>query len=274
VINDPQDRPLREIRFRDDGRRLIALSSKGLISVLDAATGQPDGPARGPFSFPLLVSPDGRRGFSGSREGKGRLWDTETGQAVPPLFEQGSPLISPMGFSADGRRILTTSQQPFLSVWNAATGRPMLPPLPTGGPVARAAFSADGRRILTLAYGSFDGKVRLWDATTGQPLTPFLQDDRFNYSVVLSPDGRRVLAIGGKPDKQPEAWLWNLLPDGRPIDELTRLVTLMTGRRIDPKFGLMPADPESLREAWEASGQALRHDNDPMRPLRSVAVNP
>jgi serine/threonine protein kinase/WD40 repeat protein len=269
---DPRDRPLREVRFRDDGLGLIAVSPKGLVRVLDAATGQPDGPARGPFSFaPLLVSPDARRVFSGGRDGKGSLWETQTGKAGPLLFQQGSPLVSPMGFSADGRRILTTSQQPSLSVWNAETGRPTLPPLPAGGPLARAAFSADGQRILTLAFGNFDGKVRLWDASTGQPLSPFLQDDRFNYSVIFSPDGRRVLAIGGKPDKQPEAWLWHLLPDARPIADLTRLVTLMTGQRIDPKFGLMPADPESIREAWEASRQALLHGD---HPVRSVAGNP
>ena len=160
-------------------------------------------------------------------------------------------MVSPRGFSPDGSRVLTTSQEPSLSVWDAATAQLSLPPLPTGGPLATAEYSADGRRILTSAFG---GKVRLWDALAGQPLTPLLQDSRFDTQGFFSPDGRRVLSIGSNSEGQPEAWLWHLLPDPRRIDDLTRLVTLMTGRRIDPKFGLMPSDPESLREAWDASG--------------------
>jgi WD40 repeat protein len=244
--NDP---PFYDLRFRDDGMRVVGHSLRGLIGVWDAANGQRVGPARGPFPMPYVSSPDARRVFSGSREGKGKLWDTETGEVIPPIFEQGSPLFSPLGFSPDGRRLLTTSQQPSLTVWDVATGRPTLPPLPTGGPLGSATYSADGHRILTVAAG---GKVRLWDALTGQPLTPLLKDDRFVGRVIFSPDGRRVLSIGGSPEGLPEAWLWNLLPDARPIDELTRLVTLMTGRRIDPKFGLMPEDPEAIRDAWNA----------------------
>jgi WD40 repeat protein/serine/threonine protein kinase len=242
--------PFFQLRFRDDGMRVVAHSPGGLIGVWDAANGQPVGPARGPFPRPLLFSPDARRVFSGSQEGKGKVWDTETGEAIPPLFEQGSPLFSPLQFSPDGRRPLTTSQQPSLTVWDVATGRPTLPPLPTGGPLGSATYSADGRRILTSAFG---GIVRLWDASTGQPLSPLLKDDRFVGRVIFSPDGRRVLSIGGSPEGQPEAWLWHILPDARPIDDLTRLVTLMTGRRIDPKFGLMPSDPAEIRAAWSDS---------------------
>jgi WD40 repeat protein len=241
-----------------------------MVTILDAASGEADGPERGPFPTPLLISPDGRRVFSGSQEGKGILADTQTVQANPRLFNQGSALVSPRGFSPDGRQVLTTSQEPSLSVWDTATARLVLPPLPTGGSLRDVAYSADGRRLLT---STVNGKVRIWDASTGQPLTALLQDSRFSRSAIFSPDGRRVLAIGEDPDGHPRLWLWKALPDRRPIDDLTRLVTLMTGRRIDPKFGLMPADPESLREAWEASRQALLHGEDAMRRLRSLADN-
>jgi WD40 repeat protein len=264
----PPGRFLIQVRFWADGSKLVVDSNDGSIVLLDAASGKVEGQAREPLSTGLQLSPDGRRAFFGSRAGKGTLLDTQSVGASAVVFHQGSPLVVPRGFSPDGSRILTSSQEPSLSIWDAATARLLLPPLPTGGPLNMAAYSADGRRILTSTFG---GKVRLWDALTGQPLSPLLQDSRFDHKVVFSPDGRRVLSIGGNSEGQPEAWLWNLLPDGRPIDELTRMVTLMTGRRIDPRFGLMPADPESIRDAWEATRQALLHGDD---PTRSLAGNP
>jgi WD40 repeat protein len=233
-----------------------------MLAVWDTETGKPVGPPRGPFRLPL-ISPDGRTVFSGGTAGQGRFWDVETGRPLPPLIEQASPLIRPIAFSPDGRLLLTSSQEPLVHVWDTRTGRPAIPALPVGGPCSYAWFSADGSRILTWAgdvytdyrpsYGagvSVSPPVRVWDTRTGQPLTPAIGDDRINRRVLFSPDGSHVLTFDGRERRG--AWLWNLSPDDRPVAELARLSTLLSGRQVDDRFGLVPVDRVTLQAAWDA----------------------
>jgi WD40 repeat protein len=238
-----------EVGFRDDGRRVMAVGIRGELGVWDTANGQAVGPVRGPF-YPPLISPNGRLVFSGGSEGKGRFWDIETGRAVPPLIEQASPVIRPLAFSPDGRLLLTASQEPTVRVWDTTTGQPALPALLVAGPNARAVFSADGSRILTWSLSDRKPHVRVWETRTGEPLTPSVSDERFSRLALFSPDGGSVLAIDVRDRR---AWLWRLLPDDRPVADLARFSTLLTGRRVHETFGLVPVEPEAIQRAWDAT---------------------
>src|SRR5262249_48071000 len=105
-------------------------------------------------------SPDGRWMASGSRDKTARVWNAETGEAVPP------PLLHPIGvnglsFSPEGRCLLTRSsvrqnqytETPIspagqVKVWSLPAGE-LLFTLAHAGFVHSAEFSRDGARILT-----------------------------------------------------------------------------------------------------------------------------
>ena len=43
---------------------------------------------------------------------------------------------------------------------------------------------------------------------------------------------------------------WDLTPDDRPDATLLLLAQVLSGLRMDPTYGLVPLDGDSLRSAW------------------------
>ncbi len=181
--------------------------------------------------YRACFSPDGTRVLTASADWTARVWDAATGKPVTPPLRHGSKVYQ-AAFSPDGRRVVTGSDDNSARVWDAATGKPVTPPLVHDGTVVKAVFSPDGRAVLT---GSQDGTARAWDAGTGEPLTPPLP---------VAGWVARVLASSG-----PVAW--ELPRDERPLDDLRLLAQAFSGHRIDDTGGLIPLEPDRLREAWE-----------------------
>ncbi len=149
-------------------------------------------------------------------------------------------------FSPDGFRVVRAKDSEA-RVWDAATGQPLSRPFTHRDSVWFATFSPDGRRVLT---DSGDGTARVWDVTTGRPLSPPLPHEVYERKtaepITFSPDGSRVLTYG-----RSEARVWDVSPDGRPIDDLTKLVQLLSGHRIDDTGSAVPLSGAGLQRLWD-----------------------
>jgi WD40 repeat protein/tRNA A-37 threonylcarbamoyl transferase component Bud32 len=225
----PHPGELREVRFTDDGKRLLGLTQGGRLHSWDAVTGQPIcllPTQAAPRSFDL--SRDGRR-VAAPVEGGARIFDLGTGEALSPLLAHANQVTS-VRFHADetvvscasgsgritewnvsngqrgvrwsphdaritsmafspDRSILATVSAPGIRLWNAAS-REMISELP---PMKSALYepsiSPDGRWMATAGFTS---GARTWDIATGQPVSPPLKHRGGVKRTVFSPDGQRV----------------------------------------------------------------------------------
>jgi tetratricopeptide (TPR) repeat protein len=160
-------------------------------------------------------------------------------------------------------------------VWDAGTGEPVTPPLRHDAGVTHVEFGPDGRRLHTVT----EKGVRVWDAVTGEPITPLLKPGAdvsaasFFPEAVLSDPSLRIAAsewwwpAGSKVSEatftadgrgvvtlHDTNWVhaWDLSPDERPLEDLTLLARLLSGREIDRSGASSP------RPAWEADWQKLK----------------
>jgi WD40 repeat protein/tetratricopeptide (TPR) repeat protein len=150
----------------------------------------------------VAVSADGNLAASGCDDGKVRLWNLETGQAV------GEPLVHPgrvhaVAFHPKDNKLLSGCEDGRARLWDVPSGRPVGPPLvhyfrekwtskewhPKHG-VSCVAFSPDGKKFAT---GAGDNRVLVWDTASGKPAAPPMHHGGAIMCVAFSPDGRSVL---------------------------------------------------------------------------------
>jgi len=186
----------------------------------------------------VAYSPDGSRVVSAGRDGKVKLWRTDTGELIWTLAahaafvdEQGIEVpgvwIEDIAYSADG--LVATAapdnnpDSPSVKIIDAMTGREVraLPTSLADGSVHEAssvAFTPDGDNLVT--GGFIDGVVRIWEVSTGSLLGSFSVGAGIDH-VTVSPDGTRI-AVG---DTDSRATIWDRT-------SLTRVMTLAghTGR--------------------------------------------
>jgi WD40 repeat protein len=219
------------VAFSPDGRHLASASEDRTVKVRLAQAVQKaltlNGQA-GPVAS-VAFSPDGKRlvstGSTGSpvlREGKGKVWDAQTGQELLAL--QGA--FRSVVFSPDGKRLASAATVPGISepgkpkavepkgqavelkVWDAQTGQELLALrlkewLGIGGGFS-VAFSPDGKRLASggTAFGrdlrSPTAELKVWDAQTGREL---LTVQGPSDSVAFSPDGTRLVGASNKTVK-------------------------------------------------------------------------
>jgi len=106
----------------------------------------------------VAASPDGRKLATTSTDGDTRVWNSETGLELWPLYTGGSP-VRALAFSPDNRWLLTGDASGHIRFWDMASGREKKTISALKSHTTSLAFSPDGR---WLAAGCADGKVRRW----------------------------------------------------------------------------------------------------------------
>jgi len=221
---DPELEPVRELRFTEDGRRLVVAGDKRLTTIWDLQTSSPLGafrPSAQEFGvFVQAISPDGRF-VSNRAKDTLELWDTTThtrarGLAGHRKSSEFSEEIDAAAFDATASLVATGDEKSTLRLWAVGDGR-LLRTFDVGhGELQALAFSPDRRFIATASDD--DAAVRLRDVETGRLFAVLPTDDDGIANLVWSNDGRRLAAA----DYTKSVVVWDLerckaiRPRGRP----------------------------------------------------------
>jgi serine/threonine protein kinase/WD40 repeat protein len=157
------------VAFAPDGT-LWASDDQGVRRWDLAAKPKPAAVARlnpGPRAIAnvLVVSPDGKRVYTGDREGWVREWDAEKG--TPGRTWRVGNWVQDLAISPDGTRIAATGPDGFAHVIDLGGARPVVEIALGGANGNGIAFAPKRPFVLT---SDADGNVRFWHRDTGHPI--------------------------------------------------------------------------------------------------------
>jgi WD40 repeat protein len=280
-------RPVAEVRFAPDGRRVAAASEAG-ARVFDSDTGTAITPIlahTGPVRE-LAFTPDSSRlAILGDRDLL-KVYDAASGVLLSSAVLPGKGPPGGLVLTPNGRGVAVLLKGKQGIEWRDFAGALQAGPFRHAGLISSAAISPDGSRIAVataegaflwdpltrraaapLQYGaplrqvtfSGDGRLlvtlaedhstRVWDVRTGQPVTPLLRYDKPVVWIGLAADGRRlaVRCTSGHG----YVYAWDLTPDPRPADDLVCLTQLLAGHAVDRQSGgFEPIEATRLRDTW------------------------
>ena len=163
----------------------------------------------------LGFSSDGTRIFSGTQQGKIRMWDVATGKALTtfakPTEWENLGRISAVGFSPDGT-FLAAGTHNQIHLWDVNTGNKLFSVttehnrgrIGFHGYPEPLAFSPDGT---TLVNGLDNGAIQLWDVTTGNKVTVLDGHTQGVETLKFSPNGETLVSTAR--DGTILLWDWN-----------------------------------------------------------------
>ncbi|QDU21856.1 protein kinase domain-containing protein [Urbifossiella limnaea] len=191
-------KPVFSVAFAPDGAHLASASGDGDVRVWDAATGAAVRRLKveKPLAGDVAYSGDGKLLLAGDADGGVLVWDASTGEPQPPLRSHNLA-VGAVAAGPDNRFVASAGAEDGRV---GIADRRSLRRLQTLGPAkpsradVRVAFAADGR---TLAYGGWDGTVRLWD-TTDRKETVLAGGGPNLRGLAVDPTGRFVAATRAK----------------------------------------------------------------------------
>jgi WD40 repeat protein len=149
----------------------------------------------------VAISPDGRLGLTGQREGNLRVWNLTT----PPVYHDidiSVDILTAIAIKQDGRYLLLNdasldgSENPAL--WELATGEVVQTYAGFGGDVSpgAVAISPDSRFVAAAGFKeiTMEPIVKVWDLDSGELLCDLKGFTENGRAVAFSPDSAYLLA--------------------------------------------------------------------------------
>ena len=205
------------------------------------------------------------RAVTGTADGRVRVWDLRTGDAVAEL-DVGDDLAV-LATSPDGRRLVTGGSDERAIVWELDSGRAVAAAAGHEGGVTAVAISPDGRLAATAA-GS--GDVSVWELATGDPVLDLTGHRSTVNGLAFDPLGQRLASAGD--DQMVRIWD---LDSGRSTAELHDPAGPVSSVAFTPAgSSVIEVGPFTAGfELAVAGGQAVSASPD-SDPAADVAVGP
>jgi len=151
------------VYFTPDGKKIMGITQKNTVEMLDAATGKIIYELKGHTAIinNICFSADGKKIITGADDGNAIIWNAVTGKIIASLNGHTAS-ISSVNFSVDGKLAVTGSADHNSFIWDADKGTPVSE-LKGYIPVIKSArFSADGKTIRIVTQNN----TRIWNRET------------------------------------------------------------------------------------------------------------
>ena len=152
---------------------------------LSKQTWHVDGPVEA-----VAFAPNSRHFATGDWDGKARIWDLQTGDALH-TFSHGQ-YVHAVAFNADGSLLATGSSDHSIRIMDAVRGELVQTLSDHTDAVLSVRFSQDGQRLLTAGY---DNSAKVWDLATGKVLQTLLGHSWWVWAAEFSPDGKQIVTV-------------------------------------------------------------------------------
>ncbi len=238
----------------------------------------------------VAFSRDGRRLVSGGEDGAAIAWDPSTGRKINPVDEgklpirglalmgdnkrvaicRGEPSIKIcqdgketllkghagkvmcLAVSADGKRLVSGSEDKLVKVWEVQSGDSTLSLSGHTDAVLAVAINDEGTQV---ASASADGMVKVWDIESGLPIYTLTGHKGAALCVAFSGDGTRV--VSGGRDGTIKVWD---LEDGKEAYALAGHIGGVGGIAINmDATRLVSGGADGMLKIWDAlAGKELQ----------------
>ena len=200
----------------------------------------------------LVITPDGKRLFIASENGKIEIWDAGANR-MEGVFADLQERIRALVLSRDGKRLAAGGTGGLIRVWDVASGRNVFESREQeDARIFTIALSPDGGM---LTAGGDGAVVKLWKTDSGELLHQFSFTGKWVRTLQFSPDGK-VLAVGGTGNKTLQLWdvkTFNLsaILRGSPADFLHLLFS-------DDGKTLAAGTRDGVVRVWDVASRELR----------------
>lgn len=238
-----------------DGRVLVASGQYDhSLKVWDLESGKELRTLRGHSSHVLAVvlTPDGRRSLSGSRDGTLKLWDLAAVERA--VSNEGHEGVKAIAITPDGQRAVSAGSDWQLMAWDIEGGRLLFKLEGHEGGVNAVAITPDGRCAVS---ASSDKTLKVWDLDSGKVLRTLEGHAESVIAVAITPNGEH--AVSASDDHTLK--IWNL--------EQGKLVRTLEGHTASVDGVLITSDgrqavsasKDNTMKVWDLmSGEMLRSD--------------
>lgn len=189
----------------DGSQALLASYYDNAITVLDLATGQANGQAKGPLSAhqdavrAAVYLPGGQQALSASDDGSLILWDLVS-QSPLAVLKAGESSQVALALFPDGRSALSTTRAGEIFRWDLQDAALIQRFGSHEDAIFDVDYTPDGKAALSCAGAGTpnmparDASLRLWDIHSGQRLQIMQPQVLVNWQCEVSPDGRQALS--------------------------------------------------------------------------------
>jgi eukaryotic-like serine/threonine-protein kinase len=186
-----QRQPSLNARFNADGSAVALSDAIGRAALIEV-TGEPASsqPSHHRAAiWDLEFDPSGHRWVEAGLDGWVKVYDGQTGKAISPPLEAGSPVLD-ASFSPDGKRVATASIDGQVRVWTVAQGTLAFAPLAHASFAHRVVFTPNGQKIITVSHNQ---RLSLWNGKTGAKIGDFGLEQVEVTDLAVTQNSQRVV---------------------------------------------------------------------------------